>query len=86
MMTIDSFMSRALSAIEMMALACAHLPDDVAEQSLARIGGNLLREWRGLLPAIVLPDDGLAEVVKDVLARVRTRRREIEAGGVGRDR
>jgi hypothetical protein len=82
-MTIDNFMSRALSAIEMMALGYAHLPDDVAEQSLARIGGNLRREWRKLLSAAVLPDDGLAEMVEDVLARVRTRRREIEAAGVG---
>jgi hypothetical protein len=48
MMTIDNFMSRALSAIELMALAYAHLPDDVAEQSLERIGANLRREWRGL--------------------------------------
>jgi hypothetical protein len=31
----------------------------------------------------LLPDDGLAEVVEDVLSRVRTRRREIEAAGVG---
>lgn len=83
MMTSADFMSHALSAIELMALAYAHLPDDVAEQSLERIGANLRREWRELLPVAVLPDDGLAEVVEDVLARVQTRRREIEAGGVG---
>jgi hypothetical protein len=81
--TVDEFMSRALSAIELMALGHAHVPDDVAEHSLSRIGGNLRRKWRGLLPAAVLPDEGLAEVVEDVLARVRTRRREIEAAGVG---
>jgi hypothetical protein len=83
MMTVDEFMSRALSSIELMALGCAHVSDDVAEQSLARIGCNLRDEWRELLPVTVLPDDGLAEVVEDVLARVRTRCREIEAGGVG---
>jgi hypothetical protein len=82
-MTGDEFMSRALSAIELMALGYAHVSDDVAEQSLARIGGNLRDEWRELLPVAVLPDEGLAEVVADVLARVRTRRREIEAAGVG---
>jgi hypothetical protein len=83
MMTIDNFMSRAMSAIELMALGYAHVSDDVAEQSLARIAGNLREEWRPLLPVSVLPDEGLAEVVQDVIARVRTRRREIEAGGVG---
>jgi hypothetical protein len=83
MITSDEFMSRALSAIELMALSYAHLPDDVAEQSIVRIRDNLRREWRELLSVAVLPDDGLAEVVEDVLARVRTRRREIEAGGVG---
>jgi hypothetical protein len=83
MMTSADFMSRALSSIELMALGYAHLPDDVAEQSLARIAGNLRDKWRELLPVAVLPDDGLAEVVADVLARVRTRRREIEAAGVG---
>jgi hypothetical protein len=83
MMTIDNFMSRALSAIELMALAYAHVSDDVAEQSLARIGARLRREWRKLLSAAVLPDERLAEVVEDVLGRVRTRRREIETGGVG---
>jgi hypothetical protein len=82
-MTGDDFVSRALSAIELMALGYAHVPDDVANQSLARIGGNLLREWRGLLPVTLLPDEALAEVVEDVLARVRTRRREIEAADVG---
>jgi hypothetical protein len=61
-----------------MALGLAHVPDDVAEQSLARVGGNLRRKWRGLLPPSTLPDEGLAEIVADVLARVRLRRREIE--------
>jgi hypothetical protein len=61
-----------------MALGFAHVPDEVVEQSLARMGGNLRREWRDLLPRSTLPDEGLAEVVEDVLARVRTRRREIE--------
>jgi hypothetical protein len=75
MTTIDKFMSRALSAIELMALGYAHLPDDVVAQSLARIGGELRRDWRGLLPVDVLPDEGLAEVVEDVLARVWARRR-----------
>jgi hypothetical protein len=81
--TVEDFMSSALSTIELMALGHAHVPDDVAEQSLVRVGGNLRRKWRELLPASVLADDGLAEVVEDVLARVRTRRREIEATGVG---
>jgi len=76
-------MSRALSAVELMALGIAHVPDDVAEQSLARVGGNLRRKWRGLLPPSTLPDEGLAEIVADVLARVRKRRREIEVAGVG---
>jgi hypothetical protein len=31
-MTGDDFMSRALSAIELMALGYAHLPDDAAHQ------------------------------------------------------
>jgi hypothetical protein len=81
MMTSAEFMSRASAAIEMMAFGYAHVSDDVAERSLARIRDNLRREWRELLSVAVLPDDGLAEVVEDVLARVRTRRREIEAGG-----
>jgi hypothetical protein len=54
MMTIDNFMSRALSAIQMMALGHVHVPDDVAEQSLARIGANLHRGRRKLLPAAVV--------------------------------
>jgi hypothetical protein len=84
MTRIDDFMSRASAAIETMAFGYAHLPDDVVAQPLSRIGAALHREWRGLLPAAVLPDEGLAEVVEDVIARVRTRRREIEAAGVGR--
>jgi hypothetical protein len=83
-MTVAEFMSRALSAIELMALGYAHLPDDVVAQSLAQIGGELCRDWRELLPADALPDDGLAQVVEDVLARVWERRREIESAGMGR--
>jgi hypothetical protein len=72
-MTVDEFMARALSAIELMALGHAHVPDSVADQSLARVGGNLRRKWRDLLPAAVLPDEGLAEVVEEVLAACRTK-------------
>jgi hypothetical protein len=80
---IDNFMSRALSAIEMMALGHVHVPDDVAEQPPARIGANLHRDGASCYRRRLLPDDGLAEVVEDVLSRVRTRRQEIEAAGVG---
>jgi hypothetical protein len=66
-----------------MALGYAHVPDNAVEASLAQIGGELWRDWRPLLPVSVLPDEGLAEVVQDVLVRVWARRREIEAAGMG---
>jgi hypothetical protein len=79
----EEFVRRCEKAIEAIALADAHHPDSETELALASLGASLYKNWRPLLPPSVLPDEGLAEVVEDVLQQVRERKREIERAGVG---
>ena len=81
--TAKEFLARVAAASETMAFNHAHWPDDVVDASLARIATNLKRDWRPLLSTAEFPDEGLDEVVAEVMRDVGERKREIEAAGVG---
>ena len=81
--TPEEFVARVAAGIELMAFNHAHEPDDVVDASLARIATNLKRDWRPLLSTAEFPDEGLDEVVAEVMRDVRERKREIEAAPFG---
>jgi hypothetical protein len=81
--TPEEFLARVAAASERMAFNHAHWLDDVVDASLARIANELQRDWRALLTPSEFPDEGLAEVVAQVMRDVRKRKREIEQAGVG---
>ena len=68
-------------------LACSCFVDwpmhGLGGASLARIATNLKRDWRPLLSTAEFPDEGLDEVVAEVMRDVRERKREIEAAPFG---
>jgi hypothetical protein len=76
MTTVPEFMERATAAINDVALACSHEPDQIAERLLGKLSVNLRAGWRQAFPWL-RPDD-IDTAVDDVIARARLRRREIE--------
>jgi len=82
--TTEEFVARVATGIELMAFNHAHCHDDVVDASLARIATDMKRDWRPLLSTAEFPDEGLDEVVAEVMRDVRARKREIEARPFGR--
>jgi hypothetical protein len=82
MKALEQFLSRCERTIEFCAFAAAHRPDSEVDLKLARLARNLTAGWRQVAPRC-LSDADLASVVGDVIERVRARKREIEAAGIG---
>jgi hypothetical protein len=83
MTALEQFLARCARTTEFAAFAAAHSPDSEVDLKLARLAQTLTAGWRQVAPRS-LSDADLASAVADVIARVRVRKREIEAAPMGR--
>jgi hypothetical protein len=74
----EKFIERVTAAIEDVALAFAHEPDDRAATSLEQMRANLKAQYANLWPSI---PETTSAMVDHIIECIQTRRREIEAGG-----
>jgi hypothetical protein len=81
-MTPDQFLPRVLAAVDDAALRLAGTPHELQAAFLQRLACRVSAQWRELFtPALSAEDiDGM---VADLVQRVRKRRDQIEAAGVG---
>ncbi len=81
-MTPDEWLARALATVEQLALAFAGEDDEAVERKLTEFGQGVRAGWRDALRGLVSEAD-IDSMIIDLLARVRARRRELEAAGAG---
>jgi len=83
MTTPDEFLERVHAAADDAAFRLSHTPHDRQAAWLSGFKRRVRTQWRSLFTPHLEPKD-VDEMVDDMVARVRRRRDEIEAGGVGR--
>jgi hypothetical protein len=82
-MSPDQFLERVLGAADHAALRLAATPHDRQAAWLREFARRLRTQWRQLFTPVLSSED-VDGMVADVLLRVKAKRDEIEAGGVGR--
>ena len=82
MKTPAEFLPRVLATVADLALRLAHTPRDRQEAFLEEFAANVQAQWREVFAPYMSAKD-VDGMVADVVARVRAKRDEIEAGGVG---
>jgi hypothetical protein len=83
MTTPDEFLERVLAAVDDAAFRLAGTPKERREEWLSGFARRVRKQWRSLfMPALSAED--VDSMVNDVVERVRAKRDEIEAAGVGR--
>jgi hypothetical protein len=83
MTTPDQFLERVLAAVDDAAFRLSHTPHDRQEGWLNDFADRMRMQWRSLFMTALSAED-VDGMVSDLVARVKAKRDEIEAAGVGR--
>ena len=82
MNTPAEFLPRVLATVADLALILAHTPRDRQEAFLEEFAANVQAQWREVFAPYMSAKD-VDGMVEDVIARVRTKRDQIESAGAG---
>jgi hypothetical protein len=82
-MTPDEFLERVLGGVDELAFRLSHTSPDRQKEEIQRFADRVRAQWCSLFTPALSAED-VSGMVADVVTRVRAKRDEIEAAGVGR--